>query len=133
MARVGRGSPMDSRWPLAVAALLSGRGLTDAAAAAGVAPRTLYRWRELPEWRRYYLEAAREALEAATGELRGAASEAVTTLRAALGDESPGIRVRAAIAVLDFALRAEAADLGDRVARLEAEAEGEGLPCDALN
>lgn len=133
MARVGRGSPIDSRWPLAVAALLAGRGLTEAAAAAGVAPRTLYRWRELPEWRRYYHDAAREALETATGDLRGAASEAVATLRAALGDESPAVRVRAAVAILDFALRAEAADLSDRVARLEAEAEGEGQPCDALN
>jgi hypothetical protein len=60
--------PSDARWKFArkqeeaIAALLSHRSIEDAAQAIHVAPRTMLRWLQVPEFRDAYLKARREAV-----------------------------------------------------------------------
>jgi hypothetical protein len=85
-----------------------------------VSERTIRRWLEDPTFRSAYAEASRQCLGETIGRLRAVAAEAVDTLRAALGDEHTGHRIRAAVALLDLAVKVEVDDLARRVAMLEA-------------
>lgn len=111
----------------AVAALLSHPTHEAAAKAAGVSESTLARWLREPTFAAAVREARRRALEQALGTLSAATAEAVETLRACLGAEGEAVRLRAAVAVLEHALRgAEVADLEQRIAALEAALEAKG-------
>ena len=106
----------------AVSALLTQRTIEDAATAAGVNARTLYRWLEVDTFRAalHAAEAAaiRDALRALVGDLRAN----FDTMRAIRdGDESANIRLQAARA-LDASLLKwrELETLEERVSRLEA-------------
>jgi hypothetical protein len=104
-------------------ALLLAQGHTSdkAGEAAGVSGRTVRRWREDPAFEAEVQEARRAILTEAVAALGAAAREAVDTLRAALSEESPSIRVRAAVAIIGaLPSLSEHADLNDRLARLEA-------------
>jgi len=104
----------------AVEALLRSGSVREAAEAIGVAPSTLLRWLQDPDFRAAF-EAARErALEHAIAQLQAATAEAVQALRRNLGCGNPSVEVRAATAVLDAALKvAEHFELRQRVARIE--------------
>ena len=104
----------------AIAALLTERTVQAAAARAGVGERTRRRWLDTPDFRAAYTEISRQRLGETVGRLRAVAGEAVETLRAALQDELTSNRIRAAIALLDTAVRVEVDDVAQRVAELEA-------------
>jgi hypothetical protein len=105
----------------AVAALLRCPMLEAAARAAGCGESTLRRWLQEPGFASAVRDARRRTLEQSLGALSAATAEAVDTLRACLGAEGEAVRVRAAVAILEHAMRgAEVAGLHERVAALEA-------------
>ncbi|WP_435601266.1 hypothetical protein [Streptomyces sp. C10-9-1] len=66
----------------------------------GVSGRTIRRWAEAPDFKTEVETARRALLDEAVKALSAAAREAVDVLHQALGDESPSIRLRAAVALL---------------------------------
>jgi len=83
------------------AALLAGAHIENAALAAGVSPRTVYRRLADPEFRER-VESAREAIrESVLTRLTDAAGDAVSCLWDLLNDECPEVRLKAAKALLD--------------------------------
>jgi transposase len=106
----------------AIEALLTSKSTTDAAAQSGIGVRTIERWKRDPPFQDAYREASRACLSETVGRLRAAAGDAVETLRAALQDELTSNRIRAAIALLDTAVKVEVDDVVRRVDALEAAA-----------
>jgi hypothetical protein len=102
----GHGQVLTSKQEALLAALLTEPTYAAAAAKAGVGQTTLYRWMNLPAFRDAYRQARRELVESAIGRIQGATGQAVETLLAvARGGRRDSDRVRAAIALLDHALR----------------------------
>lgn len=105
-----------------VAALLTGASIVDAAEAAGISKRTAERWHVDPEVRSEIAAASRSILREAEALLRSHASEAVNVavgiMRSGTGE---GIRLRAALALIDGARAVDLADLEERVFLLERE------------
>jgi hypothetical protein len=98
----------------------------EAAKAVGLAPKTLFRWLQIPEFDEAYRKAKRAAFSQSTARLQQAASAAVSTLLKIMVDTNtpPSTRVRAADSVLDHAKQAiEIEDVEVRVAALEQAAE----------
>jgi len=60
----GHGAKFGRKKEEAIAALLSQRNIEEAARQTGVAPRTLLRWLQVPEFQNAYREARRDALDA---------------------------------------------------------------------
>jgi HEAT repeat protein len=111
---------LTQRQERAIAALLTEPNITAAAKQSGVGDRTLRRWLSDAQFRRAYREASRRVLDDACARLRALTSEAVETLRAAFTAQSESVRVRAATALLEVAVKVEVDDLAERVAALEA-------------
>ena len=110
-----------------IAALATGATVRDAAAAAGVAERTVYRRLEDPTFRHQVDDARAELIATAVARLGAAATKAVGKLEDLLTAESEAVRLGAAKAILDAALRwREHQDLTERVAALEAHLTQEG-------
>ena len=106
----------------AVAALLASRSLEDAAATPGLSvnEKTLRRWLKEPEFAAAVSEARREALEQAVIRLAAVSVEAVAALEKNLSCGRPAVEVRAAVAVLEQAVKgAELLDVLSRLAALE--------------
>lgn len=106
----------------AIAALLSSRNVKEAAHAAHVSERSLYRWLTLPAFRAAVLEAEGNAIDWATRRLIGLQDGAIDTLESVLNDfqAGAGVRLRAAQAVLDYLLRLrELRNIEERLAVLE--------------
>ena len=120
--------PLSDKQQKAVLALLSSGSLKEAARAARVGYSTLRGWLKTEAVRDAATEARREALTAALVMTQGGAVEAVNVLRNALGSKDAATRIRAA----DNYLRhlgalteyLDVAELGDRIAELEAAAKG---------
>jgi hypothetical protein len=113
---------MSRKQELAIAALLREPTIEAAAKAVGIAPITLLRWLQVPEFRVAYREARRQVVEGAIAYLQAATNEAVETLRKVMVDgEAPASsRVSAARIVLETAIRGvELLDLEVRVEQLE--------------
>jgi hypothetical protein len=109
----------------AVAALLSEPTVAAAASNAGVAERTLWRWLQVPEFHAEYRAARRRVVEGAIGQLQRATVEAVETLRRNLNCGSPSTEVRAALGILDQAVRGvELLDIEELLSELETRAGG---------
>ncbi|MCE5314441.1 MAG: hypothetical protein ABFD49_05370 [Armatimonadota bacterium] len=112
-----------SRKDKAICALLNAPTVSEAAKAAGVVERTLYRWlREDSNFIETYKEARRETIRQATARLQQACSTAVDTLLDVMQDDGAKdmARVNAAKSVLELALKAvELEDLAERVNALE--------------
>lgn len=105
----------------AALALAHGSTTDEAGQIVGVTGRTVRRWREEPAFRSEVAQLRRQMLDDVLGQLGGAAVEAVKTLRAALDEESPGVRVRAATVILTSLITVrEAVDVEERLAALEA-------------
>lgn len=116
----GHGTKLPRRQERAVAALLTAPSIRQAADQAGVADATLRRWLRDPDFAGAYREARHGVVEAAHVALVTAVEEAVAALRRNLSCGNPGVEVRAAVAVLDQASRAqELLDIVGRVERLE--------------
>lgn len=107
-------------------------GATDAAAAAsGVHPSTLWRWRQQPAFREALAAARREAFSQATTRLAAASVDAAETLhRICIDPEAPAsIRVWAARCILERSAAAiELTDLAERLAALEDRTATKGAP-----
>jgi hypothetical protein len=89
-----------------IAALLTEPTYAAATAKAGVGEATLYRWLQLPAFRAAYDEARRELVKSAIGRMQAGTGQAVETLlEVARSGRRDGDRVRAAVALLDHALR----------------------------
>jgi len=90
----------------AIAALLTESTYSRAAAAVSIDEGTLYRWLHQPSFRAAYRHARRELVEAGIGRIQAATGQAVETLVSiARHGRRDGERIRAATALLDYALR----------------------------
>ena len=102
----GHGQKLVRKQEALIAALLTEPTHAAAAAKAGVSEATLQRWLHLPEFRAAYRQARRQLVEGAVGRIQAATGQAVDTLLAvARGGAKDADRVRAAVALLDHALR----------------------------
>ena len=102
-------------------ALASGKSVAEAARLAGCSERSA--WRRLEDLNtRRQVRALRAAMvERAVGQLAAAMTQAVAALVESLGADNEAVRVRAAVAILDQAVRLrESEELERRVAELEA-------------
>jgi hypothetical protein len=106
-----------------ILALLTKRTVEEAAIAAQVGARTLYRWlREDQLFIAAYREARAFAVSRAVGRLQQVSSEAAETLKEIMsdGDAATHSRVAAAARILEFAIRAtELEELKARIVALE--------------
>lgn len=116
----GHGSKYPSKWRLVIAALLSEPTIDQAAAKAKVSPTTIWRWLQNRDFQDHYERAKREAYETAMTRLQNISGEAVSTLRKSLSCGQPAVEYRAAVSILELALKAsEHFDLLRRVEILE--------------
>lgn len=103
-----------------VTALAAGKMRKDAAEMAGVSERTVYARLADAGFRGRAAELRREMIERAVGELSDATAEAARALRALLSAESEAVRLRAACAILDQAVKLrDHAELCERVEEIE--------------
>ena len=92
----------------------------EAAAAAHVTERTVYRWLLRADFADAYRTATTRRLDVAAGALRTASTEAVAALRAAVTHgESHAVRTRAASEVLKHAFACTLDDIAARIEKLE--------------
>jgi hypothetical protein len=100
--------------------LAAGRSIKEAAAEGGAGERTVYRWLAEDGFRALVAGLRGRLMDQAVGKLADAASEAAGELRKLLGDQTAAIRLRAAVAILDAAVKTrEHAELAEQVAELE--------------
>jgi hypothetical protein len=122
----GHGAKFGRKQEEAIAALLTQRNVEDAAKSVGIAPKTLVRWMQIPDFQAAYREARRAAFGQSIARLQQASTAAVSTLLKIMVDPSApaSVRVRAADSVLDHSKQAiEIEDVEVRVAALEEAAE----------
>jgi hypothetical protein len=114
----GHGTKLERKREDAIAGLLSQRNVDEAARAAGVGARTLWRWMRDPEFQTAYRKAKRAAFGQSLARLQQASSAAVAVvLKLMLEPTTPAsTRLRAADIVL--ARSAKAIELEDVEARL---------------
>ena len=108
-------------------ALLGARTVKEAAALAGIAETTGYRFMSRPRFRAELQRVQDMLLQQALGATLGMLTDALHTLSEVMNDQSaaPAVRVSAARAVLEIGIRfAEYAALAERVAALEAQLAG---------
>jgi hypothetical protein len=116
----GHGEKLSRKQEQAIAALLTAATVEAAATAAGVGERTLRNWMRQPAFSRAYQDARRLVVETALTRLQQVTGDAVETLRRNLTCKKPAAEIRAALGILDLAVRAvEVGDLAQRVEELE--------------
>ena len=119
--RSGHGEKLSRRREAAIAALLTANTVPEAAEACGVSETTLFRWMQDPVFAEQYAAARRAVLQSAVADLQIVAREAVGTLRRLMGCGTPSVECRAAVAVLETALRVgELYDIDRRLDDIEA-------------
>ena len=102
----GHGEKLTRKHEQAIAALLSCSTVEEAAGKVGVSYSTLKRWMHDPAFAAAYRNARRELLDVSVGRVQAATGTAVDTLLAvAKNGAKDADRVRAAVALLDHALR----------------------------
>jgi hypothetical protein len=127
---IGHGAKFGRKQEEAIAALLTQRNAEEAARSIGVAPKTLLRWLQLPEFEKAYREARRAAFRQSIARLQQASSAAVTVLLRVMVDPDtpPSTKVRAADSILAHSAKAiELEDIEARVAELERAVAYKGL------
>jgi len=101
-------------------ALAAGKTQQEAAAAAGVAPRTVARRLARPAFRRRVAELRSAAVERATGKLADGMAEAADVLRRLLSAKSETVRLGACRAMLELTVKLrESVELEARLAAIE--------------
>jgi phage terminase small subunit len=104
-----------------IAAVAGGKTVVEAARLAGMSLSTAHRRLEDLDIQRRIRETRAAMFERAVGALADAVSAAVQTLVGCLDAEADTTRVRAAVAILDHAVKwRESEELAQRVAELEA-------------
>lgn len=107
-----------------ISALLSSPTLKDAAEAVGISTPTLYRMMQRPAFQKEYRAARRQLVEHTIGELQGATTEAVATLRRALTCGDARTEVRAAQIIIGLSVKGlELLDMEERLETLESQME----------
>ena len=120
------GEQMSRKQELAIAALLVEPTIEQAAAKIGVTERTLRNWLREPGFAANFKDRCRLVLDTATSMLSGATEGAVETLRRSLTCGNVAAEIRAAVGILDHALKA--AELLDIIKRLDAVERGRTAP-----
>ena len=118
----GHGAKFGRKQEEAIAALLSHRSIEDAAQAINVAPRTLLRWLQVPEFRDAYLKARREAVGQSIARLQQATGAAAITVLKLMTDPNvpAAVKLRAAECVFAHAIKGiELEDIETRLTELE--------------
>src|SRR5262245_36357374 len=122
----GHGAKFGRKKEEAIAALLSQPSIDQAARAANIGAKTLWRWLQIPEFKAEYHRARREAFGQATARLQQASGAAVATLLKIMVDQNApaSSRIRAAECVITHAAKAiEIEEIEARVSELERAAE----------
>ena len=102
-----------------IAALMTTATVTDAAKAAGVGERTVYAWLAEPDFSAAYRAARRDAVQQATARLQQVSGAAAGALADLLDNSKAPIRLAAARAILEMAVKAvELDDLQQQLAAL---------------
>jgi hypothetical protein len=125
----GFGEKLGRKKEAAIVALLSSRNVEEAAPAAGVTPRTLYRWQKEPEFDAAYRKARRAVVSQTNARLQQAAGAAATTILKLMVDPTvpASVRIRASECVLNHANKPiEIEDIEVRLAALEEAAQQTG-------
>ncbi|MGI8542817.1 MAG: hypothetical protein ACR2MD_04980 [Aridibacter sp.] len=105
----------------ALTALLTSNSITEAATKAKLSETTLYRYLQDNEFKDKYRNARRNLLESSIGQIQGATSDAVETLKRNLDCGTPSAEIRAAQIILDNSNRAfEITEILQRLENLEA-------------
>lgn len=110
-----------------LAALLTSRSKKDAAAAAGIAERTMRTYFEDPEFCQRYREAFAGVIEDATRQAQALLMPALSTLQTVMEDEEipAQARITAAKSIIDYSLKlTEQADILEQLRELEEWKEG---------
>jgi hypothetical protein len=94
-----------SRHDAAIQALLTSPSIRGAADRAGVSERHLRRWLQDGLFMDRLTMAQAEVHDAALGEIRSLAADAVKALRRALHCDDPAVELRAAVSVLDLGFK----------------------------
>ena len=118
----GHGSKFGRKQEEAIVALLTQRNVEEAAKSISIAPKTLLRWMQIPEFQKAYRDARRAAFSQSIARLQQASTAAVSTLLKVMVDPATpaSTRVRAADSVLDHSKHAiEIEDIEARVTELE--------------
>ena len=105
-----------------LAALLTSRSKKEAAAAAGIAERTMRTYFEDPEFCQRYREAFAEVIEDATRQAQALLMPALSTLQTVMEDEEipAQARITAAKSIIDYSLKlTEQADILEQLRELE--------------
>jgi hypothetical protein len=122
----GHGAKFGRKKEEAIAALLVHRNTEEAARAVNVAPKTLLRWLQIPEFQAAFRAAKLAAYSQTIGRLHQMSSAAVTTLGKVMVDPGtpPATKVRAADSILNHTTKAiEIENLEVRLSELERAAE----------
>jgi hypothetical protein len=118
----GNGRNLKAKQEEAILALLTTTNVEQAARAAKIGPRTLYRWQQDPEFDKAYRKACRDAFGQGTARLQQASGAAVSTMLKIMLDQnvSASTKLRAADLVRSHGAKAiEIEDVEARVAELE--------------
>ena len=118
----GHGAKFGRKKEEAIAALLVHRNTEDAAKAVGIAPKTLLRWLQIPEFQAAFRAAKWATYSQTIGRLHQMSSTAVSVLGKTMADPAtpPATRVRAADSILNHTIRAiETENLEARLSELE--------------
>ncbi len=119
----GEGSKLTPKQEQAVLALMTNQGVENAARAAGIGARTLYRWLQEPLFDQAYRKARRAAFGQSAARLQQATGVAVSAILKVMVDQQTpaSARLRAAELVLTHGAKAiEIEDIEARVTALEA-------------
>jgi hypothetical protein len=112
-------SPKQERVALLIA---TGRSIKAAATEADCGERTAHTWLEDPRYRMLVSELRGRMFDEAVGRLAEATNDAVGTLRKLLDDDNSTVRLRAALGILDTAVRMrQYVEFESRLLRLEQE------------
>lgn len=101
----GHGEKLSRLQEQAIAALLTCPTIAKAAGKAGCSVRALKDWLHDPDFSAAYAEARREVLSGTVGMLLSSCADAVKTLKANLKRGKPGEQTRAALGILDRAVK----------------------------
>jgi hypothetical protein len=100
--------------------LAGGSSITAAAKQIKIGERTAHRWLRNADYRAFITDLRAQLIESVLGKLSDAAGSAVDVLRDLLAHQNGGVRLRAAMGVLDCLLKyRQHAELDRRVSGLE--------------
>jgi hypothetical protein len=114
--------PWNARQERVAALLASGSTIRDTAVESGAGERTIHSWLDDPAYRAFVGGLRDRILAETIGRLTRAATRAATVLEGLLEAESEGVRLRAALGLIDAMIKArEHGELSARVTELEAQ------------